>query len=120
MDLRIERTNQADMGELIQFAHSFNHDLAPSEWPLYEGFRDEKRLGYFFIVDRAPIIYPSVHPHCTPREVLEIVRLVKSRLEINGASASALVPDDSKAFTPRIMAKLGFTSTGTTLYVSKL
>lgn len=118
-NLRIQPVDQSNLGELQAFARTFDHELEPCEWPLYEAHNmgNGKRLGYFFVTQH-PIIYPSVHPHCTPREVLEIGRMVKGRVEMFGKNAAVLVPQRTETFTPRIMQHLGFRGTDLLLYVS--
>lgn len=118
--LRIQPVDQSNMGELIEFARSFDHELEASpHWPLYEAHNMDngKRLGYFFVATPT-ILYPSVHPHCTPREVLQLCRTVRERVESMGGNASACVPQTSRTFTPRIMQHFGFKPTNLLLYVS--
>lgn len=114
----VDKDDAKQMAELRQFAESFEHDIQPTPWPMYVVHNDEgKRLGYFQVC-QPTLIYPAIHPHCTPREVYEAGKLVLGRLRLKTGQIGALTPEKTN-FTARIMEKLGFTFTNLLLYVAK-
>lgn len=102
------------MGWLIDFAAEFEHELVACKHPLYVIKNGKKVLGYFHACQPV-LIYPSIHPHCTPREVYDLGNLLAERAGKNGG---ALTPIETK-FTPRIMEKLGFHPTNLLLYTTQ-
>lgn len=115
MDINL--VDQDDMAELQEFGRSFEHKVCQSKWPLYTVVDGSITIGYFNVANPV-LIYPSVHPHCTPRQVYRAAELVRKRLKVRANQLGCLVPIDSQNFTAEILAKLGFQSTNLSLYIA--
>jgi hypothetical protein len=99
-------TTQEALDSLDQWAASFGHSAQRFDIPLFECWNGDKRLGYFH-VPMVPVIFPAVHPDCTPREVLECTQQVVAGVRGRYGSCGAVTTEDSR-FTPRIMRHFGF------------
>lgn len=114
MALTIELVEQDGLKDAQEFAQTFGHEIEPCPWPLYMVKKDGEKRAYFYIANPV-LIWPALSPRCSARDTKEIVEMVRDRASLAGNPA-AVVPKDSKTFTPTIMQKLGFKETDLLLY----
>lgn len=113
----IDQEDPEQLAKIQRFAESFAHKVDQSEWPLYIVEKDSVPLGYFHLCT-ASIIHPAMKQGSTPREVYDMIELVRARVAAMGNTVAVLVPQQTD-FTAAMFEKLGFFSTDNILYTDQ-
>jgi hypothetical protein len=110
-------TTQEALRSLDEWARGFDHSVNTLDWPLYECFRNGKRVGYFQIPN-IPVIYPALHPDSSKRDVYEVCHTVATAVRGRFGCCSIVTPENT-SFTPQILEHFGFDPRARKFYDSK-
>lgn len=98
------------------FAESFDHNIATWRFPVFEGKRDEKTLGYAQVVN-IPVVFTAWNPKaCKPRDIIDAMNWWKAWAITQNNYGLTTVPLETKSFYPKVMEKLGFKRMNLELY----
>lgn len=113
----IDQDDPAELAKVQRFAESFEHKVDKCDFPLYLVEKDGVMLGYFHLAT-VNVIHPAMKPGSTPREVYEMIQMVRERTAAMGHPVAVLVPQKTD-FTGPMMETLGFYSTDNILYTDQ-
>lgn len=102
---------ESQIDKLRKFGSEFDHKLSDQSLshPILVAKVDNEWKGYFQIIQKIPIVFPSIHPgKCKPMDTVEIMKAFQGWAKIQYGGGIVAVPIDSSTFTPEIMEKMFF------------